>query len=223
MNVGRAVVLALLLWSCGPAAEPPHSGPSGTGAWEPEIQQFEQADRDQAPEPGSVVFVGSSSIRLWESLADDFPGTPVLNRGFGGSELQDVSRYASRIVLPYRPRLVIVYAGENDLAAGKPAEAVLTAYRALVRQIQQELPETRIAFISIKPSPSRWHLESQMRHANALVREYSSRDPRLTYIDVFPAMLDPEGRPREELFVDDRLHMNEAGYAIWRAAILPHL
>ncbi len=160
---------------------------------------------------------------MWTSVAEDFPHTPVLNRGFGGSQLADVARYASRIVLPYRPRLVLVYAGENDLNEGKSPESVLAAYEDLVQQIHRELPQTRIGFISIKPSPSRWHLEAQMRRANALVREYSMRDPRLFYVDVFTAMLDAQERPREELFLEDRLHLNEAGYALWRAAILPHL
>lgn len=217
------VFLALLLWDCeyGPTATPQRS--SIPVAWEAEIQQFERGDRVNFPAPGGVLFVGSSSIRLWTSLAADFPGTAVINRGFGGAKLDDVVRYASRIVLPYRPRLVLVYAGENDLAAGKAPERLLDDYRSLLQQIHRKLPQTRIGFISIKPSPSRWHLEAPMRHSNSLVREYSKNDPRLFYIEVFTAMLDGEGRPREELFLEDRLHMNEAGYRIWRAAILPHL
>lgn len=223
MKTLRTVLITLLLAGCAPGQAPPPPAPAGTAAWEAEIQQFEQADREHPPVAGGVVFVGSSSIRMWESLAGDFRGVAVLNRGFGGSELEDVARYANRIVLPYRPRLVLVYAGENDLNAGKTPESVLAAYRSLVRQIHQELPETRIGFISVKPSPSRWHLEAQMRRTNALVEEFSSRDPRLFYVDVFTPMLGADGRPREELFLEDRLHMNAQGYAIWRAAVLPHL
>lgn len=215
--------LLLLLFGCAPAQTPPPADAWGSDVWEDDIRRFEEADRVQPPPTGGVVFVGSSSIRGWRSLSDDFPGVPVINRGFGGSEMGDAVRYASRIVLPYRPRLVIVYAGENDLNAGKTPEHVVAAYDALVRQIHGELPQTRIGFISAKPSPSRWHLEDEMRRTNDLVREYAARDPRLFYIDVFSEMLDAEGQPREELFIGDRLHMNEAGYRIWREAVRPHL
>jgi lysophospholipase L1-like esterase len=219
-----ALLVALFLSGCGagPAPSPPTPA-AASAAWEADIQRFEQADRERPPTPGGVLFVGSSSIRMWDTLQEDFAGVPVLNRGFGGSELGDVVRYADRIVLPYRPRLVMVYAGENDLTAGKTPEQVLADYQALVQRIHRALPQARVGFISIKPSPSRWHLEAQMRQANAMVRNYVQRDPRLFYVDVFTAMLDAQGRPREELFLEDRLHMNRQGYAIWRAAVLPHL
>ena len=222
MNFARLSAV-LLLGACVPAQAPaPQAAPS-VSQWETEIQAFERADRERRAQTGGVVFTGSSSIRLWETLADDFPDARVLNRGFGGSQLEDVLRYADRVVVPYRPRVVFVYGGDNDLASGKSPERVLADYQQLVQRIRQRLPETRIGFISIKPSPSRWHLAPAVRAANELVREYSANDPRLFYVDVFTPMLGPDGKPREDLFLDDMLHMNQKGYAIWRAAVAPHL
>jgi lysophospholipase L1-like esterase len=191
--------------------------------FEDEIQRFERADRERPVAPGGVLFVGSSSLRMWSTLAEDFPGVPVTNRGFGGSQLEDVLRYLDRVVTPYAPRLVLVYGGDNDLNAGKTPERVLADYQTVVRRIHEKLPRTRVAFISIKPSPSRWHLAPQVRAANDLVRSYAAGDPRLLYIDVYSPMLGPDGAPRRELFLDDMLHMKPEGYAIWRSAIAPYL
>lgn len=215
--------VALLVAACAPGPALPPRPAAGQGAWEFEIQEFEQADREQPPPPGGVLFVGSSSIGLWTTLAEDFAGVPVLNRGFGGAAMGDVVRYAGRIVVPCRPRMVVLYAGENDIVQGRTPAQVLAAYRTFVERIHRELPQTRIAFISIKPSPRRWHLAAPIRQANALVQAYTLQDPRRNYIDVFTAMLDGEGRPRGELFTRDGLHLNASGYRLWRAAVLPHL
>ncbi len=186
-----------------------------------EIARFEAADRAHPPRLGGVLFVGSSSIRLWPALDADFPGVNVLQRGFGGSELSDVVYYATRIVLPYQPRLIVLYAGDNDLAAGKSPAAVFRDYEAFVALVRRALPDTRIAFIAIKPSGARWALVEQVREANALVRRYAATDPGLLYVDVFTPMLGPDGLPREELFVADRLHMSARGYALWRDLLAP--
>jgi alpha-galactosidase len=196
---------------------------AGFEQWEPEIQKFEAADKQSPPAPGGVVFVGSSTIRMWDTLAQDFPGVPVLNRGFGGSQLADAVHFADRIVIPYRPRLVMVYSGDNDLNAGKSPERVLADYRALVEKIHAALPQARIGFLSIKPSPSRWKLAAQMKEANALVKAYSATDPRLFYVDTFTPMLRPDGTPRAELFREDMLHMNPQGYALWKSIVAPYL
>ncbi len=220
-------IAALTLAACARTdREPSVSQPAPVSAhppeaWAEEIVRFEAADRLTPPRPGGVLFVGSSSIRLWPALEADFPGVNVLQRGFGGSELSDVVHYAPRIVLPYRPRLIVLYAGDNDLAAGKSPVAVFRHYRAFVALVLRELPETRIAFIAIKPSGARWALVEQVRAANALVRRYTASDPRLLYVDVFTPMLGPDGMPREELFVADRLHMNARGYALWRDLLVP--
>ncbi len=191
--------------------------------WEPDIAAFEASDRVSPPKPASVLFVGSSSIRVWPSLQSDFPGVAVIQRGFGGSELGDVVHFVPRIVIPYRPRLIVLYAGDNDLAAGKSAETVVSEYREFVRVVHQALPSTRIAFVSIKPSGSRVALLPQMRLANEMIRKYAESHPGLAYVDVFTPMLGPDGAPREDLFSQDRLHMNARGYELWTRILDPVL
>ncbi|MDQ3580414.1 MAG: SGNH/GDSL hydrolase family protein [Pseudomonadota bacterium] len=227
MRSALLFLAALALIACvRTAREPPASQPTPVAArpaeaWAEDIARFEAADRLRPPRPGGVLFVGSSSIRLWPALEADFPSVDVLQRGFGGSKLSDVVHLAPRIVLPYQPRLIVLYAGDNDLEAGKSPAAVFRDYQAFVALVNRALPETRIAFIAIKPSGARWALVEQMRAANALVRRYAATDPRLLYVDVFTPMLGPDGMPREELFVADRLHMNARGYALWRDLLVP--
>lgn len=191
--------------------------------WEEDIAAFETADRAAAPAPGGVLFVGSSSIRLWTTLAEDFPGVPVINRGFGGSQVPDVTAFVGRIVLPYRPRLVVIYCGGNDINAGRPAAQVVADTRALVRAIQESLPEARIAYISVAPNPARWGQIETVTAVNDGIEAWMATDPRLTFIDVFPHMLGPDGRPKPDIFVDDQLHMNAKGYAIWKEIVGPYL
>jgi len=199
-------------------AAPAISAPS---QWEPDIAQFEAQDRATPPRLGSIVFVGSSSIRMWTTLDRDFPGVPVLNRGFGGSEAGDVAQFAERIVVPYKPPVVVFYAGDNDLAAGKTPAQVLAAFQSFVGTMHRDLPRTRVVFVAIKPSIARWNIVDKMRAANQLVRDYVSTDDRLAYVDVFTPMLDASGQPRRELYLEDGLHMTPAGYAIWRDLIAP--
>ncbi|MBU6401342.1 MAG: hypothetical protein KGS61_13585 [Verrucomicrobia bacterium] len=191
--------------------------------WENEIRAFEASDRTNPPPPQANLFVGSSSIRLWKTLPADFPARPVINRGFGGSEIADSTAFADRIIVPYHPRLVVLYAGDNDIAAGNSPERVLADYRAFVRKIETELPNARIAFIAIKPSLARWKLVDNIRNANARVEEFAATDRRQVFIDVFTPMLGPDGRPRPELFAPDGLHLNHKGYAIWATRIRPLL
>lgn len=220
MRVLRRSLLAVLLLACAPQPihQPAVSAPS---QWEPDIVAFETADRANPPRTGSVVFVGSSSIRMWESLASDFPGLPVVNRGFGGSELGDAVQFADRIVVPYKPRVVVLYAGDNDLAAGKTPEQVFAQFRSFVAIMHRELPNTRVVFIAIKPSIARVNIIDNMRTANQLIKNYIAKDNKLVYVDVFTPMLDASGQPRKDLFLEDGLHMNAKGYAIWRELVDP--
>jgi len=188
-----------------------------------EIAAFDSADRAAPPAPGGIVFVGSSTIRLWSTLAQDFAGLPVINRGFGGSTFPDALHYLQRTVLRYHPRTVVVYEGDNDLTSGRTPQQVADDYRSFVRGVRDSLPDARIIFLSIKPSPSRWALESQRREANRLVRAIVSADPKQTFIDVGTPMLDPSGRPRAALYRADSLHMTPAGYVIWRSTVAPFL
>jgi lysophospholipase L1-like esterase len=226
MRSSLRLVIVLWLLACSPQvvgqnavkASPTVSAPS---QWEPDIAQFEAQDRASPPRPGSIVFVGSSSIRMWTTLDRDFPGVPVMNRGFGGSEAADVAKFAERIVVPYKPPVVVFYAGDNDLADGKTPAQVLAAFQSFVDTIHRELPATRVVFVSIKPSIARWSIVDKMRQANLLVRDYARTDPRLVYVDVFTSMLGASGQPRPELYLEDGLHMTPAGYAIWRDLIAP--
>jgi lysophospholipase L1-like esterase len=202
-------------------ANPPQSRDSAK--FEPDIAAFERADSLVRRRPGSVVFIGSSSIRMWDTAAEDFPGVPLINRGFGGSRLRDATYYADRIVVAYQPRAVLVYAGDNDIAEGRTPAQVRDDFAAFVAKVRASLPQARIAFVSIKPSPSRQALLAQMREANELVRAWARRQQGVDYLDVFRPMLDEHGQPRPELFVDDQLHMNRSGYAIWAEVVRPWL
>ena len=190
---------------------------------EAEIRAFEAADRAAPPAPGGIVFFGSSSIRLWRSLATDFPGLALVNRGFGGSTMPEATHYLPRVVLSHRPRTIVLYEGDNDLTFGWGPQRVAAEYVRFVQAVRDSLPGTRIVFMSVKPSPSRWHLADQQRAVNRIVREIAARDTLQTFVDVFTPMLGANGRPRPELFLADSLHMTPAGYAVWRERLAPHL
>lgn len=205
------------------APAPAGTAPRDSAEWEPAIRAFEAQDARVRRMPGSVVFVGSSSIRMWTTLADDFPGVALINRGYGGSRVYDSVHYAERIVVPYQPRAVVFYAGDNDLNDGRTPRQVRDDFAAFVRKVQAAAPKARIAFVSIKPSPSRAALLPQVREANALVRDFARGVRNVDYLDVYAPMLDAGGAPREELFLADRLHMNRAGYEIWIGVVGPWL
>ena len=217
-------ILAVSSWlATGCATTPPNSlATHKSDRWEVEIAAFEARDRFAPPPQGCIVFVGSSSIRLWKTLEQDFPGLPVVNRGFGGSQLADSVRFADRIIIPYAPRQVVIYAGGNDINAGKSPEVVYGDFVALVTRLRTHLPHARLAYISCQVSPIRWAQVEKIKRLNSLVETYCHRHG-LTFINTFPLVLQPGGQPNPDLFVADRLHMNEKGYVIWRLAIAPHL
>lgn len=208
------IVAFLAVGAQTPQKEPP---------FESDIKKFEAADAKKPPAKGGIVFVGSSSIVRWKTLRKDFPGYNVINRGFGGSEASDSVRYAQRIVTPYEPKMVVFFAGTNDIANGKSAETVFADYCAFVAKVHEKLPNVPIAYISISPAPSRWDKVETIKKANSLIRDYAQSHRYLRFVDIFPLMLDEKGEPRPELFVEDRLHMNEKGYAIWKKALEPFL
>jgi len=191
--------------------------------FESEIQKLETSDKGNPPPQGAVLFIGSSSIRLWKSLTTDFPGVKVINRGFGGSEIRDSTYFVDRIVTPYHPRLVVFYAGDNDLAGGRTPQQALEDYKAFVDRVRLNLPRVKIDFISIKPSVAREALLDKMKQTNSLIKSYVAKDRDQRFIDVFTPMLNAEGKPRPELFGPDNLHMNANGYELWRAVVAPYL
>jgi lysophospholipase L1-like esterase len=194
--------------------------PPDTGPFFEQIRTFMESDAREFPASGGVVFVGSSSIKLWESAPDDFPFVNLIQRGFGGSTIPQSTLYADRIVIPYQPRLVVMYAGDNDLAHGASPEQVRDDFEVFVATVHQALPETLLAFASIKFSPSRWHLKSEIARANALIREFCEAAPRVHFVDLTGTMLDKNGEPRPELFMDG-LHPNRAGYRAWTGVLAP--
>ena len=176
------------------------------------------------PRSGGILFIGSSSIRLWKTLGQDFPNQPVLNRGFGGSRIADSTHFAPRIVLPYKPRLIVMYAGGNDINDGRHAGAVASDFHAVRRDRAGKACPRRASPTSRLPAtPRAGHRWIACRQANALIEAYTKHTPNMAFIDIFPHMLDADGQPRPELFVEDRLHMNAAGYAIWTKIVAPFL
>jgi lysophospholipase L1-like esterase len=209
------VVACAVVWLPGaPAAQ--------ADQWAKEMAAFEEQDKRVPPAPRGVVFVGSSSIRLWD-LARFFPGLPVINRGFGGSQISDAVAHVELLVLRHRPRIVVFYAGDNDVASGKTPEIVASDFKAFVEKVHAALPQTRIAFIGIKPSIQRWALIGKVREANALVRAQCESDDRLGFVDVDGPMLGWDEKPRKDLLVDDGLHLSPKGYELWTMLVRPFL
>jgi lysophospholipase L1-like esterase len=214
----RASAPATIGSSASALSVPPADDPT---RFEPEIRAFEAQDRASPPRSGSIVFVGSSSIKNWTDVASDFPALPVLNRGFGGSTLADVLYYADRVVFHYHPRLVVLYAGDNDLEMGRTPDRVVSDYRLFIKEVRSRLPETRVVYVSIKPSPARRAYLEAARETNKRIETEISHDSLASYIDVFTPMLDSIGQPRSELFGSDSLHMTSAGYQLWRTLLQP--
>jgi lysophospholipase L1-like esterase len=191
--------------------------------WRGQIKAYERADRASPPPRSVIVFTGSSSIRLWTTLAQDMQPLPVINRGFGGALIAHVNHYAQRLVIPYQPRAVVLYAGDNDLAfpAWKSPQKVLDDFSRFVGLVRAALPETWIYYISIKPSPQRdWPL---IQRTNRMIAAHTRTLERVQSIDVSHAMLDAEGELRRDLYDADPLHMNAAGYALWTSIVRPVL
>lgn len=190
-----------------------------------DIREFKKKDSAQMPPQDAILFVGSSSIRMWDDLQKDFPKKTVINRGFGGSSLPHVIDYADEIIFPYNAKQIVIYAGENDFAASDTvsAQTVAARFQQLFHLIREKQPEVPIVFISIKPSPSRAHLMRKMSEANQLIREFLREHKKTEFVDVYTLMLNDSGHPKEEIFLEDRLHMNRKGYDIWKKAIKRHL
>ena len=201
------------------AGEVPHD----LQKWESEIAAFEQADSTNPPVKGAVVFIGSSTIRLWKTLAEDFPHHHIINRGFGGSEIIDSTHFAQRIILPYEPRMVFLRAGGNDINAGKSPEKVFADFKDFVEKVHSKLSATDIVFISLCPSVARWQQADKEKKLNSMVEEYARTVPHVKYIETYSMSLGLDGKPRPELFVADKLHFNSEGYKLLAERVRPFL
>jgi len=213
------LVVGALMISAGQAGA---GSRAGTSRWEKAIQAMEERDSKDPPPKGEILLCGSSSARGW-NVRKYFPDHKVVNRGFGGSQIHDSTEFADRVILPLEPRIVLLYAGDNDIASGKSPETVCGNFKMFVQKVHATLPKCRIVFIAIKPSIARWKLVGKMREANRLIKAVTAADQRLEYVDIDTPMIGDDGQPRKELFVKDGLHLSTEGYELWTKLVLPHL
>ncbi len=190
-----------------------------------DIRSFKKSDSSNFPSKQAILFVGSSSFTKWVDVQDYFPRHAIINRGFGGSSLPDVIRYADDIIFPYQPKQIIIYCGENDLAASDTvtSKTVFNRFKQLFQLIRSHLPRVPIGYVSMKPSPSREKLWPKMAEGNLLIKNYLKTKKRTAFIDVYHKMFDKDGRVMKDIFIKDNLHMNKKGYVIWQKIIEPYL
>ena len=197
--------------------------PIDPNRWESTIQKIEAEDQQSGPARGGIVFIGSSSIARWTDLAESFPDLKVVNRGFGGSEMSESAKYASRVVVPRAPRIVVLYTGENDLNRGLTPDAVASDFSTFVKTVRTATPATRVVVVGLKPSLLRWKLRNAMHQTNEMIRTRCAADSNCAYVDPWPSMIGKDGTPKPELFVEDGLHMTPEGYKAWTAMLKPVL
>jgi lysophospholipase L1-like esterase len=191
-----------------------------------DIQQFKKHDSAYFPAKHAILFVGSSSFTKWTDVQDYFPGYPIINRGFGGSCLPDVIRYANDIIFPYQPKQIVIYCGENDLAGADTTisgKIVFERFKQLFVLIRKHFPKVPVAYVSMKPSPSREKLWPKMVAGNSLIKNYLAKQKQAAFIDVYHKMFNEDGTIMKDIFIEDNLHMNAKGYAIWQKIIAPYL
>jgi lysophospholipase L1-like esterase len=184
-----------------------------------EINQFKADKTDYSKSKNLILFTGSSTIRMWTSLKDDFPERNVLNRGFGGSYMSELLYYADTLILPYKPRIIFIYEGDNDLGSGQKADDILESARLLVEKIHRKLPHSTICFFSAKPSLARWNLHETFVDFNRRLEQFTRKYKRVYYLDTWTPMIGADGNVKNDLFLADGLHMNRKGYDIWKEAV----
>lgn len=193
--------------------------------WEKDIKNLEELDRKQTDSPDSILFIGSSSIRLWESMAEDMAPWPTIRRGYGGAKFSDLVVFTERLTKNHDYRALVVFVA-NDITGGngdKTPEQVLEMYKILVKLARKSHPDKPIFFIAITPNSKRFHVWDKISHANRLIKEYSATDSKLHFIDTERHYINDQGKPRDELFVEDKLHQNRDGYKLWASIIKPAL
>jgi acetyl esterase/lipase/lysophospholipase L1-like esterase len=189
--------------------------------WEAEVATMLACDKTNPPPQNATLFIGSSTIRLWKTLAQDFPGVPVINRGFGGTEIVDATHFADRLVFPFAPKRILIRAGGNDLNAGKTPEQVFAEFKEFVATIHAKLPETKVVYLALSPSLARWPQAAREKRLNELVAGFIQNNPRLGYIETYDLPLGADGKPRADVFVSDKLHFNAEGYKLLAARVRP--
>jgi len=187
-----------------------------------EIQQFIEWDAKNSFPEDAILFVGSSSIRFWETH-QAFPDYPVINRGFGGSHISDIQYYYDQVIGKYTPSVIVFYASDNDIAAGKSVAQVLEDYKEITDHILQDFPQVKFVYLPVKPSSSRWNYWPHMEEANSRIQVYNSDKDRLYYVDLATPLLNSDKQPKDKLFRDDLLHLNKSGYTVWNKILRPKL
>ena len=190
-----------------------------------DIQGFKKQDSVSFPPTDAILLIGSSSFTMWKDVPNYFPSHTIINRGFGGSSLPDVIRYADDIIFSYHPKQIVIYCGENDLAGSDTvtAQLVFTRFKQLFAIIRDHYPKVKLTYVSMKPSPSRLRLMPKMLEGNLLIKNFLKKKRKTSFVDVYYSMLEADGKPIGSIFLDDKLHMNAQGYAIWQKLIEPHL
>ncbi len=220
--------LTVIFWDCknepgklSQAGLIPRGDTTEIDRFEDEIKKYEEADQAQMPPKGGVLFVGSSSIRMWATVPQDFAPLPAFNRGFGGSTTPEVMHYAKRIVYKYEPSVIVYYCGENDIASDTPPQVAFQNFKKFIGETEKNLANATVVFISAKPSASRWALWKDIQQFNSMVELFAQNRPNLRYVDITKELLGANGQPDPSLFVEDKLHLNASGYAKWAAVLKP--
>jgi len=223
MHTAFSLIVLLLMVTFASAEPRAKAKPHDFEKWEKDIAAFEKSDSANPPPKQALLFIGSSGIVRWKSLATDFPGATILNRAFGGNQIADSTHFADRMIFPYEPKMIFLRAGGNDIHAGKSAEEVFQDYKTFVATIRAKLPDVPIAYIALSPSPARWNEKPVGDQMNAAIADYSKKNKNLIFIDAAGITLDADGKIRRELFVTDQLHFNEAGYKLLAEVVRPHV
>jgi lysophospholipase L1-like esterase len=228
LNRKRALFVILLcaLCSFAQAQSPTPVAPAPAhdfARWEKDVAAFEASDRTAPPPKNALLFIGSSTIVRWKTLQQDYPGQPIINRGFGGNEIADSTHFAERMIFPYQPRMIFLRAGGNDIHNGKTPEQVFADFKQFVATVHARLPRTEIVYISLSPSIARWDERDAGKKLNTLIADFVKHTPRLKYIETTDLVLDAKGEPRPELFVEDKLHFSPEGYKLLTERIRPFI
>ena len=219
-NFSFLLIVIVFCWLCQVESFAQSAAPQRDfSVWEKEIAAFEQSDRTNPPPKNPLVFTGSSTIRRWTTMAEDLPNHKVLNRGFGGSQIADATHFADRIIIPYKPKMVLIRAGGNDIFAGKSPEQTFQDFKDFVAKIHSKLPKTEIVYIALSPSVARWNNADKEKSLNQMVLEFTKKTKRVKYLDDYDVSLGADGKPRPELFIEDKLHFNAEGNKLFAARV----
>jgi hypothetical protein len=203
-------VAGALAWGAAARAQSPELA----AKFEAKVVEYEAADRATPPPRNAILFAGDSQFYRWKTIHEDLPGYTLINRGVDSFQFRDLIHYVDRIVIPYAPRLIVLHVGGNDVHNGRTPVQVLEDFKGFVKRVRVKLPQVPIVYSSITPGPGRWDEAPQRRETNRVIREYVATQPDLKFVDLWGAMLTPDGKPREDIWVEDRVHPNHAGYLI---------